>query len=228
MSPTLPVVVLPGLDGTLALREGFAGRLKQQRPATVIPYPDDPALDYANLDTFVHARLPAGRFALLGESFSGPVAIRVAQSLPGRCVALILVSTFARNPWPSWFGLAAGLMDARLCPDGVLEAIMLGAHATPDSVEALHRVTAALPRNVLQARVRAALAVDVRAVLAATVCPVLCLHGRADWLIQSRCAHEIRRLRSDTSLICLDGAHNLLMTHADDATREIGHFLAHL
>lgn len=226
MDTPLPVVVLPGLDGTLALRAPFVAQLSRFHRVQVIAYPDDPTLDYRALDTFVQDRLPFERFAVLGESFSGPIAMAVARSRAGQCAALILVSTFARNPWPAWFTPAAKLLDARLCPEGLLEAVMLGARATPAAVAALHQVTAALPRRVLQSRVQAALTVDARAVLAASRCRVLCLHGRSDWLIPSRCALEITRVRPDAAMVWLDGSHNLLMTHAEDTTWEIRQFLA--
>jgi pimeloyl-ACP methyl ester carboxylesterase len=229
MTVHLPIVLLPGLDGTALLRAPFAGQLGLSCPVQIIAYPDDPALDYAALERLVRSQLPAeGRFVVLGESFSGPLAIRIAHAYPDRCAGLILVSTFARSPWPAWLAPAVHVLDERKCPDRWIEAVMLGAHGTPEAIAALRQVSAALPREVLQARARAALTVDVRRLLAETKCPVLCLHGRSDWLIRAKCAREIVKLRPDATMVWLEGAHNLLMTHIEAATREITRFSAGL
>jgi pimeloyl-ACP methyl ester carboxylesterase len=220
----VPIVLLPGLDGTAALRTAIASRLAFSRAVTVIAYDDDPALDYDALDGFVRARLPAGRFVVLGESFSGPVAIRLAYDERDRVAGLVLASTFARNPWPSWLASAVSLLDARYCPDRLADLILLGDRASPELSRVLHQVVDALPRTALQARSRAALTVDVSTLLAATTCPALCLSGSSDWLVQRRCASHIRALRPDCEMIVFDGSHNLLMTHVDEATLAINQF----
>lgn len=220
----VPIVLLPGLDGTAALRTAIASRLAFSRAVTVIAYDDDPALDYAALDGFVRARLPAGRFVVLGESFSGPVAIRLAHDQPDRVAGLVLASSFARHPWPSWLSPAVALLDARYCPRRLADLVLLGDRASPELSRVLRQVVDGLPRAVLQARSRAALAVDVSRLLAATTCPALCLYGSWDWLIQRRCASHIQALRLDCEMVVFDGAHNLLMTHAEEATLAINQF----
>ena len=222
----LPIVFLPGLDGTAQLRAALVERVSQSRATTVIAYPDDPALDYAKLDAFVQARLPQGRFAVLGESFSGPAAIRIAHGQGDRVAGLILLSTFARNPWPRWLARLVPLLDVRICPDAFLDWLMLGDRGAAGQQELLHRVAAAMPRAVLHSRARAALRVDVSNLLAATKCPVLCLAGASDWLIERRCATHIQSLRPDCELIWLDGAHNLAMTHVDELATVIERFCA--
>lgn len=223
-TPAVPIVLLPGLDGTATLRRAIAERLGLSRPVTVIVYADDPALDYKALDGFVRARLPAGRFVVLGESFSGPVAIRLAHDEPDRVAGLVLASTFAYSPWPSWLSPAVSLLDARFCPDYLAELVLLGDRATPELRQLLREVVKALPRRVLQARSREALAVDVSELLSTSSCPALCLAGDSDWLIQRRCSALIGVLRPDCEMVVFDGAHNLLMTHVDEATLAINQF----
>ena len=76
------VVLLPGLDGTGKL---FAELVKSLDPgvsAIVVAYPRDQPMGYEELDTLVMSVLnklpPDQRYVLLGESFSGPLAIRIA------------------------------------------------------------------------------------------------------------------------------------------------------
>lgn len=71
-------IVLPGLDGTGVLLEDFAAALSEHFDVQVIPYPADKPLRYPQLCAFVRERLPPGDFILVAESFSGPVALRLA------------------------------------------------------------------------------------------------------------------------------------------------------
>ncbi|MEJ7807867.1 MAG: hypothetical protein WKG03_18345 [Telluria sp.] len=100
-SPAVTLVLLPGMDGTGDLFADFVRALGDAVVSLVVSYPAGEALDYAGLTEFARARLPRDRpFVLLGESFSGPVAIALAASRPPGLMALILSCTFARNPTP--------------------------------------------------------------------------------------------------------------------------------
>src|SRR5215471_17973322 len=95
------LVVLPGMDGTTAPRADFVAALGPRIEPHLVAYPSDPALGYMELEALVRASLPADRpYLLLGESFSGPIAISIAASRPSHLVGLILCVTFAYNPLP--------------------------------------------------------------------------------------------------------------------------------
>ena len=80
---TPKLVLLPGLDGTGKLFAEFLEALDLGSSAQVVPYPPDIPLGYDELETLVRAALPAhGPFIILGESFSGPLAIRIAARPP--------------------------------------------------------------------------------------------------------------------------------------------------
>jgi len=79
--PTL--ILLPGLDGTGKLFSGFVRALGADIDAQIVSYPVDQPLGYAELETLVRATLPADRrFVVLGESFSGPIAIQIGANPP--------------------------------------------------------------------------------------------------------------------------------------------------
>jgi pimeloyl-ACP methyl ester carboxylesterase len=95
------LVILPGMDGAAAPRTDFAAALGPGVETRVVAYPPDPTLGYAELEALVRASLPTDRpYVLLGESFSGPIAISIAASRPPDLVGLILCVTFASNPLP--------------------------------------------------------------------------------------------------------------------------------
>src|SRR3984957_19651439 len=97
---TPKLVLLPGLDGTGKLFADFLKTLDLGVSANVVPYPADVPLGYDELEHLVRAALPTrGRFVLLGESFSGPLAIRIAADPPPGLSGLILCVTLASYPY---------------------------------------------------------------------------------------------------------------------------------
>ena len=81
MTPSL--VLLPGLNGTGDLFAPLLAKLPDSLSATVVRYPAAEPLDYLGHEAIARAALPTDRpFVLLGESFSGPIAIRIAASAP--------------------------------------------------------------------------------------------------------------------------------------------------
>ena len=105
------LVLLPGMDGTGELFAPFEAKLRV--PLVRIAYPATESMDYLQLVEYVRQRLPVGqRFVLLGESFSGPVAIGVAAQRPPLLAGLVLCCTFARTPhlWTRHLHKLAGLL----------------------------------------------------------------------------------------------------------------------
>ncbi|MEO7323268.1 MAG: hypothetical protein ABIW82_00405 [Dokdonella sp.] len=103
------LVVLPGLDGTATLRSAFVNSVAAEFDSiTVVSYPRDKVLDYSELEAFARAALPLDRpFVLLGESFSGPIALSIAAKPPSGLVGLVLSTSFAKSPIPLFSPLAS-------------------------------------------------------------------------------------------------------------------------
>jgi pimeloyl-[acyl-carrier protein] methyl ester esterase len=225
MNSKTAIILLPGMDGTGELLKPLAERLAAHRPTWIIRYPADRRLDYEQLTGFVGERLPTGRFVILGESFSGAIAIETAATNP--CVAgLILASSFARHP--TWLSRFTWLLDPRWIPTRLIVAVLLGAAATPTLELRLMDVLRSLPTAVLRARAEEALRVDKRDRLATTTCPIVCLHGSSDRLIRRRQIAEILAARADCELRRVEAPHMLLATHADTAATIVDDFCKRL
>ncbi|WP_283190454.1 hypothetical protein [Pseudomonas sp. PMCC200344] len=98
-TPTL--VLLPGMDGTGELFAAFASSMEREFDTLIITYPPNIPLSYTALESLVRESLPTDRpFVLLGESFSGPIAISLSARQPPQQLGLVLCGTFARNPRP--------------------------------------------------------------------------------------------------------------------------------
>jgi len=79
----MTLVLLPGLDGTGDLFADFVSALTPNLDARIVRYPKDRLLSYADLFSFVVSAIPENQpFVLLAESFSTPLAVRLAATNP--------------------------------------------------------------------------------------------------------------------------------------------------
>src|SRR5262245_5597499 len=210
----IPIVLLPGMDGSGALLTGLVECLASFHPVLVISFPNDKPLTYDDLTASVVECLPDRRFVLLGESFSGPIAIEVAARQQ-RVAGLVLAASFARHPMPSLFAPLARMLDLRWVPARLVEAALLGAAKRPDLKETLRQVLATLPPEVIRTRASEVLRIDKRDRLRAVSCPILCLHARFDRLVSRKYLDEIASLRPHCEVRALNAPHMVLETHPD-------------
>jgi len=139
------------MDGTGKMLTTFAAQFSTYRPVRVISYPTDQALGYEDLIALVVSMAPKDSFVIVGESFSGPIAIEVAATLRN-VVGLVLASSFARHPAPSFLTPMARIVDLAWIPNSMIVAGLLGSAATPELADRRGRVLAGLPREVIRRR----------------------------------------------------------------------------
>ncbi|WP_426323875.1 alpha/beta fold hydrolase [Pseudoduganella sp. R-43] len=212
--------MLPGMDGTGELFAPFIAALGGEFEMRVVRYPGDHCGGYEELEAFARAAIPLDRpYVLLGESFSGPIAISIAASAPGRLQGLALCCTFARNPRPR-LGVLKALLN--VIPLKALPARWLaGAQMRAPLKAALELVSSA----ALRARMRAVLAVDVSDRLAACDAPILYLRATRDRLVPRTAAELVAKIKPSTKVVELDAPHFLLQTEPAQAAREIAAFV---
>jgi pimeloyl-ACP methyl ester carboxylesterase len=226
----LPLILLPGLDGTGSLFQRFVAELPDSLEPVVIPLPADRPRGYGELVEHVRGRLPAARpFALLGESFSGPIALRLAAERPAGLVALVLVASFHRRPVAPWLAATSALARAIFAfPPApfAVRRFLSGPGAPVELVREIREAVRGVSAAVLASRVRAALAEDASAALAACPAPVLYVGGTRDRLLRPALAEEIRRLRPAARLESLEAPHLVLQRAPREAAGVISAFLA--
>ncbi|MBH9575954.1 alpha/beta hydrolase [Inhella sp. 1Y17] len=229
MRPTL--VLLPGMDGTGELFEPLLQALPATQPVLVLRYPLDGPQHPAALANWVGPQLPADRpFVLLGESFSGPVAILLAAAAPPGLQGLVLCASFARKPsrLPAALAPLAKVLAQLPRPTWAVSAALLGPHATPALRERLTGALAQLPPAVLAARLQAVLHGDVRAALRQTRLPLLLLEAQHDRLVPARCQRELLALRPDAERVAFAAPHLLLQCAPQAAAQALLAFVDRL
>jgi len=222
------LVCLPGMDGTAVLFRSLLRALPGWITPRLVVYPATGPNDYAALLPRVRAACEGlDDFFLLGWSFSGPLALRVAAEAPRGLRGVILCATFVRAPWPlvRWIRAVVRAPVARLFPL-VSRVLTLGGGAES---EELRRDKAESFRGVspaaLATRVRAALAVDARGALKACRVPLLCLRSTRDVVVPSWNAREIEREGHAVTVVDLVGAHLALRTNAAAGAEAIAKFI---
>lgn len=223
------LVVLPGMDGSGELLSGFSAQIGDDIPTIVVRYPHDRPMGYAELEAFVRALLPKdGRYVLLAESFSGPIAISIAGSAPSGLAGVILSASFARNPRPALRVLRPllGVLPLKRAPVALLSIVMLGRFATPQRRAALSKVLAGLLLSALRARVRAVLDVDVTPALRGVRVPLLYLRATNDRVVPSGCADVIVQAVPQGRVVEIEAPHFLLQSAAGSAAAAVKEFIA--
>lgn len=222
-------MLLPGLDGTGELFGPLLAELPDWIHPIVVSYPRDRELGYAELLPLAASFLPNDvPFAILGESFSGPLAIMLAAGRPAGLKGVILCATFVKKPFrtlPAWLGglcvgpifrLWPALLKLRSLPTrGELRGLL------PLALAAIRSVRP----EVVASRVRALMNVDARAELRAMPFPLLYLQALRDQLIRKHNVEEIKMIRPDVSIAQIDTRHFLLQLEPKRAAAAIAAFL---
>ena len=219
------IVLLPGLDGSARLFGPVSECLSEAFDPHPVGYPSDKLWGYEDLLPFVRDRVPAGPFVVLGESFSGPLAVMLANAAPSQVTAVLLVSSFTRLPLPPLAALLAGRVDAARCPPRLIEFALTDATTPLAMREELFLQVRLLAPSLVERRLRAAFGVDVRPTLGHLHCPVLAVHGRGDRLVPMWWAtRDLGRCRS-VAFRTVDGPHMLLQSSPQAVARCIAAWL---
>jgi pimeloyl-ACP methyl ester carboxylesterase len=226
---TLPaLVLLPGLDGTGKLFSELVKCLGSSVDSLIVAYPKDQPMGYDELEALVWAALPRNQpFVLLGESFSGPIAIRIAARSPAGLVAVVLCGTFAKNPFPWlwWARPLAAYLPLKSLPRWVRAPLMWGSTSPQRAPAQMERAMAGVSPAVIRRRIAALLAVDESAALGAIRLPTLVLRARRDRVISRAATQWILKILPRTRLVEIDGPHLLLQTRPAECAAAVLKFM---
>lgn len=221
------LVLLPGLDGTGRLLEDFVEKCPPQLTPQVIRYPGDRPQDYKELAALISSQLPGeGRFVVLGESFSGPLAILVAAQRPSGLLGVVLVASFVQAPRSSLFRfLPWSIIFSARPPEFLLRCLLIGKDADLKLIQAIRKVHGIVKPEVLSFRLRQVLCVDVSEQLRTCNVPVLYLQGVRDRLIPRNALENIRQTKPDVAVAAIDAPHLVVQRAPEESWKHISSFL---
>ena len=171
------LLLLPGMDGTSRRFEPLLAALPATLPATAIAYPTHAPCGYDELLPLILAAIPPGPFVVVGESFSGPLAVMLAARRPPGLRGLVLCASFVQFPLrvPERWRTMVRPWVFRWQPLWILSCVILGRHG----FGRLGRMFRAAVRTVspvaLAARALSVAGVDVTDELRGCPVPILFL-----------------------------------------------------
>ncbi len=223
------LVLLPGLDGTGLMFEPFLAALPDWN-TQVVRYPEA-LVSYAACSHFARTQLPKDRpFLLLGESFSGPVALALAAERPAGLRGLVLCGTFARNPRPglAWAGTLLRLLPPLRLPAGMVRFLLLGSWATPPLMDLVRRLLTAVPKATLRDRLLAVIAVNETARLGRIAVPTLALAAAHDRVVPPAALRHLRTHLKGLDIVTLQAPHWILQARPEAAALALQDFLGRI
>jgi len=226
MNAARTVVLLPGLDGTGLLLQDLKAALQRFCAVKLITYPVDDPLSYDQLLPVIRSGLPTGDFIIVGESFSGPLALRLALDAPQSLRGVVLGASFARLDLPLK-SVLAGLtkfVPAHRIPNHVLAFVLFGRWATPDRRSQLAATLSRVSSEVLAARAKAALNIDLVKHGHRLTLPLLYLRASADRLIPPSAARSVASIAPIMTVQEIAAPHFLFQTAPETCADAIWRF----
>ena len=225
----MKIVLLPGLDGTGVHFQPFLKEMPSSWEALVFRYPTESPQDYATLTEFVAQRLPREEpFCLLAESFSGPIAYRLAASGRFPIESVIFVATFLHSPRPTLLNLRHVLPLAWLLqfktPDWILRRLMLDKQTSNEFLTTFWLAVEQVSPGVIMQRLGSIAVLPGGQVTLNQPC--LYLQAGHDLLVPKRSVEDFKAVCPDLKVIQIPGRHFLLQAKPKPCIEAIERWLA--
>jgi pimeloyl-ACP methyl ester carboxylesterase len=225
---SITLVLLPGMHGTGRLFAPFLRELPDSIKPVVVSYPPDRTLDYQGHLDIVMATLPENvPFVLLGESFSGPLALMAAARRPKGLCGVILCATFATWPLPlapSLARLIVALGVFRLKSTRLFLRLLHGGNISDEIKHLFSEALAQMKQGVLDARARTVTEMDCSEELRQCHVPLLSMVSDHDRIITLRCMELMQSIRPDMEIVHFSSPHIILQCAPVEAMAEIARF----
>jgi pimeloyl-[acyl-carrier protein] methyl ester esterase len=226
MPPSL--VLLPGMDGTGDMFRPLLDAFGSSLSSVVVSYPCTEPLRYAELVALVRESLPTNSpYVLLGESFSGPIAVTLAAERPDGLIGLILCASFVSNPipWLRPLRTLVGFLPIRAGLRLQGPNRLFGRSETPELRRLFFEAARQVSTPVLRMRICEALNVDVSPLLGSVHVPVMYIQATEDRFLTQAVADHFSRAAPTAKLVRIESPHGVLQCVPREAARLIAEFV---
>lgn len=223
----LTLVLLPGLNGTIGLFDPLLAVATDDYELMVIGYPTHEVKSYAELTDYVLEKISAieGKFVVVGESFSGPIAVFLAANNIRGLSGIILVATFIRPPYFSFFNYLPWTLIFKLAQPVYWLRINISSSNKASILKAASIELQKVKPRVLAGRVKAALTVDASGALEKVQIPVAYFRADYDVLVPAWNVKKILAVKPDVNVVRFNSQHFLLQSVPREAWNAIDKFI---
>jgi pimeloyl-ACP methyl ester carboxylesterase len=214
------IILLPGLHGSRALFSSFEALAPPWARCRPLALPILGEQRFDSLADALEAELqPLEGFVLFGESFSGPVAARLAGRLGQKVALTVLCNPLVELPFTFPIGLAAFLASSPSMPAWFASAVLAGGDRTVG--RAALREVRLLSKEVLRDRLASAASAtgdDLAPFLSA---PLLVILGTKDRLVSPARTRALLASVPFHTIADLDGPHLIVQTRPAEVWKAI-------
>lgn len=220
----MKLVLLPGMDGTGLLFEPLIPLLPV--PYTIISYPSTPEQTYESIYRHIKANLPREDFYIVAESFSGPIAARLASENLANLKGIIFVATFLSCPSKRLVKLAKKLPLKAVLNLSFLQ-YLIGKYALGDqfSLALFLRAMSNVSEQELKQRMTALQSLDKNQIRMLSTINALYIGANKDWLVEKKHVEQFYKFFPNISVVYIDGTHFLLQFNPAQCAQHILQFV---
>ena len=216
------------MDGTGRMFAPLIDAFKNKHIARVVNYPSHEAIGYEELVMQAFGAIPnEGEYFLLGESFSGPIAVRLAAQADDRLRGVILCCSFITAPVKLVPGLRPLIsrLPVSLIPNRVIEYVLFGRFRTTHLSKLYRTAISDVADRTLARRMRAVNEIDVSKEFSNLRMPLLYLRATEDKLVARKAPQEMTRLNKQLVIVDIRGPHCLLQAAPQEAGKQLMNFM---
>ncbi|OYV03754.1 MAG: hypothetical protein CFE26_20500 [Verrucomicrobiales bacterium VVV1] len=163
----------------------------------------------------------------MGESFSSPLVMRLAEQERHRVRALVLAGGFCSSPAsPALSLIPVQPLFLIPPPAAVLRKFLVGPDASEPLIARLSEAVRSVPSAILAERVRVILALEEKDCPAPADVPTLLLQAKQDVIIPWETQSRLERHFTEPTVIWIDSPHLLLATRAEACREAVLTFLS--
>lgn len=223
----ITLVLLPGLNGTAGLFDPLLSVATSEYKLLIISYPTDQVKSYEELSAYVLEQVGSiqGQFVLVGESFSGPIAILLSAKSINGLIGTILVATFASAPYFTFVKYLPWRLIFKVAKVFYWLRIKLSDTKKVRIVKAASIELQKVSPVVLAARTRTAFSVDVSKDLQKNRVPIVYFSAKYDVLVPKWNMKKIIEIKPDINVVTFNTNHFLLQSVPQQAWEAIHKFV---
>lgn len=223
------IYLLPGLDGTGKLFEEFQLNSPKWAKPIIISYEHATNNSYTALIELAVSQIDQSTpHIILGESFSGPIAIELASHKNEMLISLILSASFINSPSTvSHIPVPSSFLEMAIAtaPHQMLtKMFLLNGFDNQAILEKVTSVTNSVSNRVIAERLIEVQHVDATSAMKDVECPVLYLKSKHDRVVPHAAAEKVFSLNSRVSIIVIDSPHMILQCKPMESWKAITQF----
>ena len=223
---------LPGLHGTCELFEQIRENISKNQPCEWVNLPGHSQQDYGTLSRWIDQELVQHqnqKRILIAESFSGPLALKLASLRPQEITGVVLAASFCDAPInPSIALLPLRPLFMMKPPRKALKHFLIGPDAAEADITQLSKTVQSIHSSILSQRVRAILELEEKESPQLKGLPMLILQAQNDNLIPWEAQQRLEARYPNARVHWIESPHLILQRHPKSCLAKITDFASSL